>query len=234
MRMTTEPIAVVRHDAILDDEGIVPLTVMHDRTDTETVSECNTTDIMNTPYCVITATDITIDANVTVRGEGLKPLLFLATDKFDLQGTIDVSTKHGATPGAGALAATDPICAGATVATQSGGGFGGGLGGHGGAGGNVDAGGGVEAQHPFPLPIQLTGGCPGGDGAPTGAGIGGKGGGAVAIVAHQMTLNGVINASGAAGTGGGAQTAGGGGGGGSGGMIVLDAPTITPGTAQMI
>lgn len=189
-------------------------------------------------YCMVTATDMTLANGVTLRGHGSKPLVLLATGKFDLEGTIDVSSKRDAAPGAGAALAAS--CLSTMPATVNSGGFGGSFMGKGGDGGAVDGNKGVAAPALTARPMTLRGGCPGGSGSTATAGVaagtGGAGGGVVDIIASTITVNGTINASGAGGGGGPAQKSGGGGGG-SGGMIVLDVASpqdVTAGSNQAI
>jgi hypothetical protein len=203
--------------------------------DTDGSTLCDTHNNQATRYCVVAATNITLASNRTLTAHGSKPLVLLAISTFDLQGVIDVSSQQGSLPGAGAAAATS--CLNTTAAAGNSGGFGGSFGGKGGNGGAIsgttpDGIIGTPAPALAALPTELRGGCPGGTGSSTMAGVapvGGSGGGAVAIIAEVIQMNGTINASGAGGKGGPA-TQSGGGGGGSGGMIVLDAPSIMPGT----
>ena len=183
-----------------------------------------------TGYCVVVATDITI--NATLRGTGPKPLVLVASgsitgnagDSF-----IDVSTKRtGATElGAGHDFAT---CKPAVKApTQKAGGAGGSFIGKGGDGGDGQSMGGTGGTAGAAITADtvttLRGGCAGADGDPMGANAG-HGGGALFLIAKtKIDFAGTIIAGGEGGLGGPA-TKGGGGGGGSGGMIGFDAPTI--------
>lgn len=203
--------------------------------DTDASTMCNTRNNQAAKYCVVAATTITLASAATLRAHGSKPLVLLATSTFDLQGTIDVSSKHDGSP-AGAGAAVVASCPNTTAPTGNSGGFGGSFGGKGGNGGPVDGAMGTASPALTVFPTDLRGGCRGGNGSSTTAGTspaGGSGGGAVAIIADDLHLNGKINASGAAGKGGPAIKSGGGGGG-SGGMIVLDARSIIPGTSPNI
>jgi hypothetical protein len=198
---------------------------------------CDTRNNQASRYCVIAGSSITLASGKTLIAHGSKPLVLLATSMFDLAGTIDVSSKRGGTPGAGALAS----CPNTTAAAGNSGGFGGSFGGKGGDGGTIagtpDGTNGIAAPALPTLPTDLRGGCPGGNGSSTTAGIapaGGSGGGAVLIIAvDKIQMNGTINASGSGGKGG-PNMKSGGGGGGSGGMIVLDSPMIVPGTSASI
>jgi len=207
--------------------------------DTDTSSLCNKRNDQAGNYCVIAGTSITIASGMTLRAHGTKPLVLLATTMLDLEGIIDVSSKHG-DPKFGAGAKPQGSCLGTTAAMGHSGGYGGSFGGGGGMGGTPVSTSGEAAGMPGPaieLPTALRGGCPGGDGAGNigGNGAGGSGGGAIAIIASTIRLNGQINASGAGGLGGtGNGAGGGGGGGGSGGMIVLDALLIDAGAGSNV
>jgi hypothetical protein len=205
--------------------------------DTDTSVLCDTHNSQATRYCVVAATSITLASTRTLRAHGSKPLVLLAISTFDLQGTIDVSSNAGSPPGAGAAVAAS--CPNTTAAAGNSGGFGGSFGGKGGNGGPIagtaDGATGTAAPALAAFPTDLRGGCPGGNGSSSTAGTapaGGSGGGAVAIIADTVQVNGKINASGASGKGGPA-TLSGGGGGGAGGMIVLDAPSIMPGSGTL-
>ena len=177
------------------------------------------------PYCVIAATSITISA--TLRAHGARPLVLVATGTITIPGAVDVSGRDMGAPNVNAA------CTAGNAPAVNGGGYGGGRGTAGAAGGYGNAlltsAGGVPATPPSP--DLFAGGCDGGRGAGAMAGAGGRGGGAVAVIANSsITIDGTIRASGAG--GGGATKVGGGfggGGGGSGGMIVLGAPAIAGG-----
>ena len=203
----------------------------------DTDGSCDTRNNQASRYCVIVGSSITLASGKTLTVHGSKPLVLLATSTFDLEGTIDVSSKRGGTPGAGAATS----CPNTTAAAGNSGGFGGSFGGKGGDGGTIagatpDGTKGIAAPALPTLPTYLRGGCPGGNGSSTTAGTapaGGSGGGAVLIIAVNMIqMNGTINASGAGGRGG-PMIESGGGGGGSGGMIVLDTPLIVPGAGPI-
>jgi hypothetical protein len=183
--------------------------------------------------CMIVGSSITIPGNQTVTVTGSRPLILLSTGSITISGVLDASSRQ-AGAGSGRIGAgadvgpcptnvTSPTVGGAG---DAGGGWGGSFGsaGNNGGDGGLSGAGGVAA--PAFSPAALRGGCSGGNGAGTGGGAGGHGGGAVLLVANQtLTIDGTVNASGAAGAGG-SSTDGGGGGGGSGGMIVLDAATV--------
>ena len=173
--------------------------------------------------CVIAATTIAIGGRLIGKGE--RPLVLVGTTATVI-GTLDVSSNlyWG---GSG----TQPTeCESGVPATANGGGGAGasfgGRGGNGGGGNGSTTNGGTS-----PLPMtatRLRGGCQGRQGH-GGDFLAGRGGGAVAILASSITVDGTMNASGTHGYGGtgGAGPVRGGSGGGSGGMIVLDAPAIT-------
>ena len=202
--------------------------------DTSSSALCGTRNNQPT-FCVVAARGLTIAAG-TVRAYGARPLVLLSTTTFDLTGTLDVSSTSGTVahptgPGVVGIAS----CADRAVTPdRSSGGYGGSFGGKGGDGQKQDGGTPPVAGPAVSFPAALRAGCPGASGSPdkegTLTGIGGKGGGAVAIIATTINLNGQINASGAAGTAGPAVKSGGGGGG-SGGMIVLDSPSIIAGAS---
>jgi hypothetical protein len=189
-------------------------------------------------YCVIAGTSLRVVANSIVRGVGPRPLVLVSTSSLVIEPSaiVDVSSN---TASSGAAADPDVMCKDTAGMEDFSGGFGGSFGGKGGTGEPND-GGPKTADDPLPAPPStLRGGCPGGRGGtrPVTGGIpgaGGRGGGAVALIAgERIQLDGSINASGAGGIGGGkgagSSLRSGGGGGGSGGMIVLDAPTIARG-----
>ena len=180
--------------------------------------------------CVIAGQTISLPTGNIVTVTGSKRLILIAADSLSIAGTLDGSSRRGLP--SGPAADTGPCPSTATPPTtnmQGGGGWGGTFGTAGGNGGgtpNGGTGGTAAASQPI---TALGGGCPGGNGAPNGAGTGsgggGHGGGAVMLLAGQsIQIDGVVNASGAGGTGG--KSAGGGGGGGAGGMIVLEAPAV--------
>jgi hypothetical protein len=175
--------------------------------------------------CVIAGTEIAIATGVTVRGVGGRPLVLLSTGTFRIDGTLDVASRRGDAPGAGAdpavCGAGTPPSNGTTIAF--GGGHGGAFGNAGGSGGpgDPDGNGGIA---PAVAAFSFHGGCPGQTGGNS-AGRGGSGGGAVALIATSIEVTGSIHASGAGGDGSAVEGAGGSGGG-SGGAIVLDATAI--------
>jgi hypothetical protein len=201
--------------------------------DTTTDSRCDAT-IAAT--CVLSAQTIEVPAAVTVTGS--RPLVLFASQTIHVAGTLDVSSRHGATPGAGANSsrcnspATLPTASNLGAGGGAGGSFGD-VGGDGGAG-NANLGGGQPAMLGgtaalAATTVALRGGCPGQQGADgTGVndgGVRGDGGGATYLfAAGSIAIDGAVFASGAGGQGG--LDYGGGGGGGSGGLIGLESPTI--------
>jgi hypothetical protein len=182
-----------------------------------------------TGYCVLAAGTITIGSQLSA--VGTRPLVLVAADSIDVIGTLDVASHRAPMESIGAGA--DPIgcSAGTLPATSSGtsgGGAGGsfiGKGGNGGNGGGASGGTGGARGNAVSLGTVLRGGCPGQDGAGTGKGARGHGGGAVYMIAGRaITVHGGINAGGEGGAGG-IGSNNGGGGGGAGGLIGFDAPT---------
>ena len=190
--------------------------------DSDIGMECDQHNSQMAAYCVVTGAGMTFAESRTFRVFGDKPLVLLSTDRVELRGIIDASgPTRGASP--------DPRgqCIGGIFAMGLGGGAGGSFGGQGGDGESVNGtAGGQAAPRLEQFPAILRGGCSGQ--APSAVAVGtpgargGKGGGAIAIIAPTLLLDGVINASGEGGLGGGIS--GPAAGGGSGGMIVLDVP----------
>jgi hypothetical protein len=192
------------------------------------------TDVMDVPagLCVIARANITVPAGTTVAVTGDRPLVLVATGTISITGVLDAASRHATTDpfattqiGAGA----DPTggCNVGVAPAVSGGGAGGTFVIRGGNGGNGN-GGAVGGMSGIAQTIALRGGCRGQEG--TGTSLipaqGGRGGGALYLIANTITISGVINASGEGGhrgvTGGNNSGAGGG----AGGLIGLDAPTI--------
>lgn len=188
---------------------------------TDTSNLCDTSP-MNSAWCVIGATTLTVQGTVTATGS--KPLVLVATETIDVQGTLDVASRRNpAATGAGANANG---CNAGNGPANGGGGAGGSFGGTGGDGGNgrlvMNSGG---DRGDALTPTIARGGCRGQNGNGGMAGAGGNGGGVVYLIAEtSITVGGSILASGAGGDRAVAMESGGGGGG-SGGMIGLDAPT---------
>ena len=191
--------------------------------DTDVASVCDQHNDQKAGYCVITGAGMTFAQTKTFIARGSKPLVLLSTSAVRVEGTIDVSGELGNAAGA------NPVgqCTGATPAMGNSGGAGGSFAGRGGNGGQVNApaGSSIAAPRLNGFPSTLRGGCSGqaGDKTDSPATFGGSGGGAVAIIAPSLSLDGAIIAPGSGGSGGPTAFTGGGGGG-SGGMIVLDVP----------
>ncbi|MFN0253459.1 MAG: hypothetical protein ACKV2T_41705 [Kofleriaceae bacterium] len=200
------------------------------------------------PLCVVSGAQITIN---DTRAQGSRPLVIVATETITITGNLDVGSKRGTTPGAGANSAACQMNA-IEGEDDGGGGGGGGGGGFGANGGNAGlgdtnrsngGGAGTEATGgtggAMSISAFIRGGCRGGDGGSTNGdnngadqgdnhGPGANGGGAVYLIAGTsitVQTGGAIYASGAGGTGG-QEFSGAGGGGGSGGLVGLDAPAI--------
>jgi hypothetical protein len=190
--------------------------------------------------CFLVGSSVTISAKVQARGA--LPLVIFASESITITSSLDAAS-HNASPtnmihGPGStntMQQQELMCIGMAPGTgaATAGGSGGTFRTRGGEGGRSSAGslGGKAPDPSMDPPMVLRPGCDGGSG-PTNTttnmtgGSGGFGGGVVYLVAkNKITINGVVNVSGAAG-GGGRATAGGGGGG-SGGMILLHAQTIT-------
>lgn len=239
---------------------ITPLTLAAGSTvNTATIGAGNCTEIRaqtggGPSLCVIAASTIDVASGAAVRVVGSNPIVLVAVQTIQIDGTLDASSRVSDLPGATGAGARSAIACNAagidgTTSTNgiNGGGGGGAAGGSfsglGGAGGNGK--GQPGALHGSPaMPSSTTalvGGCPGGRGGhgngncpgvgvPCGGGPGGNGGGAIYVIAGgSITVGGSIDASGQGGAGGtdGFNNSGGGGGGGTGGLIGLDAPHIT-------
>ncbi len=199
---------------------------------------------------IIWVHQLRVQAGVTLRLTGTAPVVIVATNMITIDGTVDASSRGAASlVNDGAGASPTAICL-PTVAGNGapcsqggsgggGGGFGtfGGNGGYGGVGQNCVAGqdgNGISggAGGPVSAVTTIRGGCNGGAGAignAAGPGLGGRGGGAVYLVARDQVT---VSATGkvlAGGAGGRAATAGrsAGGGGGSGGMIRVAGNLVT-------
>ncbi|MGE5183652.1 MAG: hypothetical protein ACM31C_16385 [Acidobacteriota bacterium] len=175
-------------------------------------------------WCVIAAQTIDVDAGATLTAHGSRPLVLVATQSISISGTLDVSSRRGGTPGAGADAAG--CNAGTAPSAAGGGGAGGSFGGQGGNGGaRFDGSAGGIAGGAL-VPTALRGGCKGQDGGGTTGGAGGAGGGGVYLIAStSIFVSGAIDASGAGGTTA-TNNSSGGGGGGAGGYIGLESPSV--------
>lgn len=191
---------------------------------------------------VLLVTTFELRANRTFRVIGSKPFGIVASEDIIIDGLLDASSTRVLTvivDGAGSL---DAAACGTATPTDPGahdGGAGGGGGGaFQGAGGfgqegdddganHAGALGGIAVQS---LPPGPRGGCPGGKGGSNGQGLsdGGRGGGAIYLVAADMIFVKAMGkvAAGGAGGEGGRTLEGGGAGGGSGGMILVEADRV--------
>jgi hypothetical protein len=202
----------------------------------------------NSTVAVLSVDSLTVDAGATISVMGVQPFLLVAWSTMAIDGRIDAGSRvpmagvphigAGANEACGTSAGSFGSMGGATGG--SGGGGGGGLQGAGGAGAHgVAASGGMGGGTVVPLVIR--GGCPGGTSgmagmsatppaSPSSQALGGAGGGAIRLVAHDsITIEGSVSASGAGGSGAPLNSACGGGGGGSGGYVALEAPAVAIG-----
>lgn len=190
---------------------------------------------------IVSFTGLVLQANVSLRAEGTKPLVIASWSSMQIDGSVDVSSNLTNT-GAGANPATCGASFGGNgmpLASGDGGGGGGGFGGLGGLGGNgnnVAATGGAAGMTRA-LPALIEGGCRGGNarvGDGGNPGDSGNGGGGIALVAKEtLSIAGTVHAGGAGGTGG-AQSQTGGGGGGSGGMIRVEGAMLVLSTTTVL
>lgn len=199
--------------------------------DTDTVGVCDTHAILppGNP-CVLAAGSIQFKPTGQVRVVGSRPLVLLATESDGIvieQGAVLDASSNPAQAGAGSF--PQASCANTHDASAKGGSYGGSFvapGGNGGNGNN-DAGHGTPADT-IPAPLTaLHGGCPGGVGGGNG-GPRSPGGGAIAVIAKTLTLDGLIAAAGAGGLAPATDNHGGNGGG-AGGFVLLDAPVLLGG-----
>jgi len=177
--------------------------------------------------CIIAYDTITFSGAAQLTIKGMRPVIFLATGAAGITmatgSLIDASSGNG-NQGPAALAS----CQGATAAKGQSGGFGGSflsLGGAGGVGANDQMNDVGVSATALSAPAALHGGCPGGIGGDNAVTAPALGGGAVALVAHGIMLDGLVAAGGDGGVTPTIDNAGGNGGG-AGGMIVIDALTI--------
>jgi len=197
--------------------------------DTDTSAYCAPLTTSSQDMCVVAASSISIASGASVRVTGSRPLVLFSTIAIQLDGVLDIASHLGiGLPTAGA--GEDPPACGATQGGASqGGGAGGSFGSSGGDGGRGVDNNSVPGLAQSALPITaFHGGCRGGLGANGNAQVA-YGGGAIALFAAVITINGSINASGMGGPGE-AISSRGGNGGASGGMIVISAPIVTLGT----
>lgn len=183
--------------------------------------------------CIIAAASIELSLSADLGVFGSRPLILLATGPLGITvgaGTDIDAGANNTSSGPGSPAS----CPGTTPAAQKSGGFGGSFLALGGKGGLGSGDNGASKGLPAPvlaMPTKLQGGCPGGIGANNDVHTPAAGGGAIALVAMTLTIDGLVAAGGGGGTTP-AQDQAGGNGGGAGGMIVLDAPAIN-GTGEL-
>ena len=160
-----------------------------------------------------------------IRVIGPRPLVLFASTAISIDGTLDVASHVGngvPTSGAGE---NPPVCEATQDGALQGGGAGGSFGSRGGDGGRGVDNNSIPGLAQLALAItSFHGGCRGGLGANGTAPVA-SGGGAIALFAPAVTINGTINASGMGGPGE-ATSSRGGNGGASGGMIVISAPSV--------
>jgi len=183
--------------------------------------------------CIVAAASIALSLNADLGVFGSRPLILLATGPSGITIGAGTDIDAGANSTSGGPGSPDH-CNGTTAATQKSGAFGGSflaLGGKGGLGDGNPAGSKGLPAPVLAMPAMLQGGCPGGIGGNSDATSPADGGGAIALVAMTLTIDGIVAAGGAGGTTP-EQDQAGGNGGGAGGMIVLDALAIT-GTGEL-
>src|SRR5262245_52541968 len=178
-------------------------------TDDTSGAQCNQQNDQARDYCIVAGAGFMLMSGKRLTARGTKPLVLLSTTTMDILGDIDVSSHHAGPQqkGPGANPAAPGTCSFATTptaATLASGGYGGSFGTKGGDGSNASPVSGVVglAGSTAPMfPTALQGGCKGGDGGAISGtfGTAGDGGGAIALVAIQVHIEGKINASGAGG-----------------------------------
>ena len=184
------------------------------------------------PVCAIVGNNVFIGTGVQVTGT--RAFAIAAADTLTIRGSLDGSSHAGGQSGPGATTPAKtcnpptPAVSGGTGSGGAGGSFQA-TGGGGGKGAGTGATGGT-ASNTVPLAgiVGLSGPCLADAGSDTGGGNAGDkgfGGGAIALLASNLSIIGIVNASGGGGAAG-RRDNGGGGGGGAGGMILLDADTI--------
>ncbi|TMQ06492.1 MAG: hypothetical protein E6J90_46200 [Deltaproteobacteria bacterium] len=210
---------------------------------------------------VLAVGELTTAAGSTLAVVGPRPLLIASWSSITLDGALDAGSHLGVVDAAAHIAQTIRFGAGANqgctgsaghdggpaMAGGSGGGGGGSFqaaGGGGGQGG-IDAVAGGAAGAVAAIAI-LHGGCPGGSSGaagsvarpPASAGsraLGGAGGGAIRLVAHDaIDVAGAVSANGAGGAGAPTRSACGGGGGGAGGYLGFEAPSVRFGAGAIV
>jgi hypothetical protein len=209
-----------------------------------------------TLVAVLSIGRLTVSAAARLSAIGPRPVLIASWSTITVDGMIDAGSHLGVTSAPAHTAQTVQFGAGANQgcaagvgqdgldATTTAGSGGGGGGGWQGAGGPGGRGGGASAVAGGPggqlvALAGMRGGCPGGSSGAAGMvatppalqgsrALGGAGGGAIRLVAHDsIDVHGTISANGAGGAGAPTSSACGGGGGGAGGYIGFEAPTVS-------
>ena len=172
--------------------------------------------------CVFLYHNIQIESGAVLTVSGMRPATLAAQGTIVVAGTINADQAGGNT---GSVSGVDTA-----NASAGGGGAGGAT--VGGSGGHnfLGASGGIGGLAASPVFAPLIGGSHGGAGGTTNAAAGGRGGGALQLAAcGDLTVTGVVRASGQGGSGGAAAAGSpnGGGGGGSGGTLLLEGSNIS-------
>ncbi len=195
--------------------------------------------VVNAQVAVLAFDDLTIAATGNVQFTGTRALILVARNTITIAGEINADGGLGMTttvagPGGG-IGAGDTPATGCglgpngdfnTANSDAGGGAGGSFGEKGGNGGGSSLGAAAANACAQTLKLQLQGGSGGGRGGdPLLYGSGGGGGGALQFTAgREISVTGLLHASGAGGQS--SQLQGGGGGAGAGGGFLFEAPTV--------
>ena len=214
-----------------------------------------TAQVDGTTVAVLSIGRLTVAPAARLTVTGTRPLLIASWSSIAVDGAIDAGSHLGVTNPQAHIAQTVQYGAGANQgcaaetghdgadAAATGGSGGGGGGGFHGAGGPGGRGGGASAVPggtggQAGAPAVLRGGCPGGSSGTAGMiatlpaiqgsrALGGAGGGALRLVAHDsIDVRGTVSANGAGGAGAPTNSACGGGGGGAGGYVGFEAPIV--------
>jgi len=172
--------------------------------------------------CVFLYHNIQIESGAVLTVSGMRPATLAAQGTIVVSGTINADQAGGNT---GSVSGVDTA-----NASAGGGGAGGATGGGSGGHNFLGASGGIGGLATSPAFAPLIGGSHGGAGGTTNAAAGGRGGGALQLAAcGDLTVTGVVRASGQGGSGGAAAAGSpnGGGGGGSGGTLLLEGSNIS-------
>ncbi len=209
--------------------------------DTDTSPLCAAGEIV---ACFVVGTEIEIPANIRIDVIGTRPLVLWSATSISISGVLDGASHSEGQPKRGP-GANEPNCNAADGLERgdvspgiAAGGAGGAFGSTGGTGGsgrlNNDTTGGTGSSGVGPPAFR--GGCDGGRGGFSPVAAGGGGGVVYLMAVGQITVSGLIDASGGGGAGGffDMTTRGGGNGGGSGGLIGLEAPSIDLANARLV